>query len=164
MSKIVERIVDVSAPRIEEAARSACQSRTLRQALRLVRTDDGFTLSVPHYWAQWFNGGRGPVNARPGHKLVFYKNPGDDPRISGGYPVRLSDVRKLTKEEFYRDLRAGKLIVTDSVGPAPPHEFMGDALTLRAAQILSEVSAEACRQAVRDELGPLFNSSVDTTL
>lgn len=164
MSQIVDKIVEGSAETIANLARAACTSRTLRQALKVERTPTGFTLVVPHYWAQFFHDGRGPVNARPGHKLVFYKNPADDPRISGGYPVRLSDVRRLTKAEFYRDWRAGKLIVADRVGPAGPNEFMGDALTTRAAQIVAQVSADAATQAVRDALGPLFKATVSTKL
>jgi hypothetical protein len=164
VSEVVDKIVAATAETIADLARAACTSRTLRQALRVIRTDEGFTLNVPHYWAQWFHDGRGVVTARPGHKLVFYKNPAEDPRIAGGYPVRLSDVRKLSREEFYRDLRAGKLIVAERVGPAGPNEFMGDALTARAGQIVAQASADACQQAVRDALGPLFKASVETKL
>lgn len=164
MTEVVDKIVDATAEQIANFARAACTSRTLRQALRIERDANGFRLGVPHYWAQFFHDGRGVVNARPGHKLVFYKNPADDPRISSGYPVRLSDVRKLTKSEFYRDLRAGKLIVADRVGAAGPNEFMGDALTVRAGPIVAERSADVLQQAVRDALGPLFRATVETKL
>lgn len=164
MTVFVDRLVDLTAEPIANAARSACQSRTLRQALRVERTPAGFVLHVPHYWAQWFHNGRGVVHAAPGKKLVFYKNPADDPRIAGGYPVRLRDVRRLTKSEFYRDLRAGKLIVTESVGPAPAHEFMGEALTARAKTIVGPASELLARLATRDALGPLLNASVRTQL
>ena len=164
MTEVVSRIVAAVADPIADVARAACTSRTLRAALRVIRTDDGFVLNVPHYWAQFFHDGRGVVNARPGHKLVFYKNPAEDPRLAGGYPVRLSDVRKLTRDEFYRDLRAGKLIVAERVGPAGPNEFMGDALTVRASQIVAERSADVLQQTVRDALGPLFKATVETKL
>lgn len=164
MTEVVDKITDLTAVAIANAARAACQSKTLREALRVIPTENGFTLNVPHYWAQWFHDGRGPVTARPGHKLVFYKNPADDPRIQGGYPVRLSQVRRLTKAEFYRDLRAGKLIVADRVGPQGANEFMGDALTLRAGQLIAAASAQVLQQAVRESLGPLFKSTVVTRL
>ncbi len=164
MTDVVDKIVAATADQIADLARAACTSRTLRQALRVLKTEDGFVLNVPHYWAQFFHDGRGVVNARPGHKLVYYKNPAEDPRIAGGYPVRLSDVRKLTRTEFYRDLRAGKLIVAERVGPAGPNEFMGDALTARAGQIVAQASAGACQQAVRDALGPLFQATVETRI
>ncbi len=164
MTEVVEKIVSAVSEPIADAARAACTSRTLRQALRVIRSEDGFVLNVPHYWAQFFHDGRGPVNARPGHKIVFYKNPGDDPRIAGGYPVRLADVRKLTRAEFYRDLKAGKLIVSDRVGPAGPNEFMGDALTVRASQIVAERSADVLQQATRESLGPLFRTTVQTNI
>lgn len=164
MSEVVDRIVNAIAEPIANVSRAMCESKTLRQALRVERTEDGFVLSVPHYWAAFYHNGRGTVNARPGHKLVYYKNPAEDPRIAGGYPVRLSDVRKLTRSEFYRDLKAGKLVVTERVGPSGPNEFMGDALTVRAAQIVAQRSAEVLQQSVRDALGPLFQASVETKL
>lgn len=164
MSKVSDKIVDACAVRIAEIARAACQSKTLRAAIRVVPQEDGFVLNVPHYWAVFYHDGRGPVVAAPGKKLVYYKNPADDPRIAGGYPVRLSQVRRLSKAEFYRDLRAGKLVVVDSVGPAPPHEFMGDALTAKADPIVAQASDQACSQAVREALGDLFNATVNTTL
>ena len=164
MTEVVDKIVAAVAEPILNVSRAMCESRTLRQALKIERTDTGFVLSVPHYWAAFFHDGRGTVNARPGHKLVFYKNPAEDPRIAGGYPVRLSDVRKLTRAEFYRDLRAGKLIVTERVGPSGPHEFMGDALTVRASQNVELRSAEVLQQATRDALGPLFKATVETKL
>ena len=159
---IVDDLIQAVVGDILEAARSACQSRTLRAALTATVTPDGLRISVPHYWAPFFEQGRGNVSARPGHKLVFYRNPADDPRITGGYPIRRSDVRRLTKAEFYRDLKAGKLVVTDSVGPAPTHEFMGQALTVRARQLVELASAQAARKAALDALGPLLNSSVVT--
>lgn len=164
MTVVVDRLTLLTADPIANIARAGCQSKTLRQALRVLKTDDGFVLNVPHYWAQWFHDGRGPVTARPGKKLVFYKNPADDPRIQGGYPVRLSDVRRLTKTEFYRDLKAGKLIVAERVGPQGPNEFMGDAMTVRAAQIVEQASADVLQQATRDALGDLFRATVTTRL
>lgn len=164
MSEVVDKIVAEVAGPVAEASRAACQSRTLRQALRVERTADGFRLTVPHYWAVFYAHGRGSITARPGKKLVYYRNPAEDPRLAGGYPVRLSDVRRLTKGEFYRDLKAGRLIVTDRVGPAAPHEFMGDVLTHRAANLVAEQSAAALTQATRDALGPLFKIKVETVL
>jgi hypothetical protein len=164
VTEVVNKISADTAQPIAEAARAACTSRTLRQALQVQRTEFGFRLHVPHYWAQFFHDGRGSVTARPGHKLVFYKNPAEDPRLSRGYPVRLADVRRLTKGEFYRDLRAGKLIVAERVGPAGPNPFMGQALNLRARQLVTASSAAVLKQAVRDSLGPLLQSKTVTKL
>lgn len=164
MTEIVDRITEAVALPLLETARAACTSRTLRDALRVTRNENGLQITVPHYWAQWFHDGRGPVTARPGHKLVYYKNPSDDPRISGGYPVRLSDVRRLTRAEFYRDLRAGKLIVAERVGPAGPNQFMGDNLTLAAGPRVAQASAQAASDLTRAALGPLLNISISTTV
>tara|TARA_R110002167_G_scaffold89910_1_gene242571 strand:- start:1131 stop:1664 length:534 start_codon:yes stop_codon:yes gene_type:complete len=74
-------------------------------------------LNVPFYWAHWYHDGRGRVNAKPGGFLIWYKNPDDDPRLSGGYPIRPSDVKRLSRERFKQDRAAGKLIVARSSGP-----------------------------------------------
>lgn len=107
-------------------ARARCPSRTLQRALRMEIDEEkqSVRITVPHYWAVFYHDGRGPIQARPGHFLVFYKNLEDDPRLRGGYPEKRGDIRRLSRTQFYRDLRAGKLIVTRSVGPAPGHKFL----------------------------------------
>jgi hypothetical protein len=147
-----------------DQARQLCKSNTLRAALRISLTPTGFRLSVPHYWAQWFHDGRGPIHARAGHKLVYYKNPAEDPRIQGGHPVRLSQVRKLTRAEFYRDLSAGRLIVTDSVGPADGQPFLGKELTERLEPQLRSGTKVILQKLTRDALGANFRVKITTNL
>ena len=80
------------------------------------------------YWAVYYHDGRGPIKARPGKFLVFFRDPDDDPRIRGSardYPRRAADARKLSlsKGQFNRLLRSGRLVATKRVGPAAAHPF-----------------------------------------
>lgn len=108
-------------------ARPLVQSRTLKAAMRpeVEATASGVraSLVIPHYWAVYYHDGRGPVRAKPGKKLVFYKRVEDDPRLVGGFPERATQIRKLTKAQFYRDLKAGKLIAVESVRGTQPRPF-----------------------------------------
>jgi hypothetical protein len=146
-----------------DLARNACESRTLRQSLRVTLTPTGFRLSVPHYWAKWFHDGRGAMTARAGHKLVYYKNPANDPRIQGGHPVTLSQRIKLTKFEFYRDWSAGLLVVVDDVGPAEGKPFMGEELTRKLEPLLRTGTKAILQKLTREELGANFRVKVTST-
>lgn len=81
-------------------------SRTLAHFLKaeLVAEQPGIVLSaltVPHYWAHIVHRGRGPSRPSAASVLVWFRNPADDPRYPGGrYPQRLSEVRRLTKDEW----------------------------------------------------------------
>ena len=86
-------------------------------------------LFIPHYWAVYLHDGRGVVTPDEKTWLVWFHNPQDDPRTSGGadYPVRAADIRRLTPEEWAEGLernaeaRAAGLppymIVTKLAGP-----------------------------------------------
>lgn len=71
-------------------------------------------LHVPHYWALYIHDGRGPSpGAGGGDKiLVWFKDPKNDPRYPGGvYPVRLSQVKRLTKAQFRKWSRINRAII-----------------------------------------------------
>lgn len=100
-------------------ARRAINSRTLREHLDLFVDAVGeAVLNVPHYWAVHYHDGRGPVKARPGHKLVWFANPEEDPRLTGGYPKEKADVRRLTRAQFQNALRRN--LQARRQGKAPP--------------------------------------------
>lgn len=147
-----------------ETARLLCTSDTLREALRITLTPTGFRLSVPHYWAKFFHDGRGAMVAAPGKRLVYYKNPEEDPRIAGGHPVTLAQRRKLTKQEFYRDWGRGKLIVVDNVGPADGNPFLGEPLTQRVMPQLRSGSRLILQKLTRDALGANFRVKITTSI
>lgn len=120
-----------------EEARRAIKSRTLREGLEVRADVSSFTarnvrvfLHLPFHWAIYYHDGRGPVRAKKGKWLAFYRNPDDDPRTSHGrlHPRRPEDRRRLTKAEFKRDLASGKLIATKFVGPAAPHPFFTEGM------------------------------------
>jgi len=94
------------------------ESIRLSMAIRYKAGELKGSLNVPYYWAEWYHNGRKAIYKGPSDGfLIYYKDPKQDPRIKNGYPVRASDVRRLSKGEFKRDRKAGKLIVTKSVGP-----------------------------------------------
>lgn len=125
-----------------EEARRAIKSRTLRSGLEIETDVSSFAaknvrvfLTLPFHWAIYYHDGRGPVRARPGKWLAFYRDPNDDPRTSHGrlHPRRPEERRRLTRAEFKRDLASGKLIATKFVGPAAPHPFFTEGMAgLRA--------------------------------
>ena len=120
----------------EELARvkTMIGSQTLRAAIRLIinESEQRVDLFIPHYWAVWYHDGRGSVSPVTARKLVFFDNPNDDPRLAGGRPVRESQVRRLTKEQYQEGLRRNRvrppgarpfMYVVDSVGPSSPRPF-----------------------------------------
>ncbi len=143
-------------------------SSTLRAAARLMV--DGAagtaTLLVPHYWAVFYHDGRGGFEAPSGRFLVFFEDPADDPRLEGGRPERLSQVRRLTREEFHAGLEENQtraelggppfMRVVRAVGPAPAHPFF-DQLAVGAAERMTQIAgfaADAYAQDVVDDEGP----------
>lgn len=79
-------------------------SKTLRRAMRIVRLSDTATsLYIPHYWALYVHDGRGPFSASAGRYLVWFRDPGEDPRLAGSggqTPERASQLRHLGPDEF----------------------------------------------------------------
>lgn len=99
---------------------------------------------IPFFWARYYHDGRGPVRSRRGRKIVFYKNVDNDPRTGGGardYPKRKRDRRRLSKSQFSRDMRAGKLVAVESVGATGGTFFF----TRGMRQFPGEVSRKVAR-------------------
>lgn len=74
----------------------------LKSALQIkyINSYSGF-LWVPHYWAIYVHSGRNTVRPTVSTYLVWFRDPLDDPRYPRGkYPVRKSEVRRLTKDQF----------------------------------------------------------------
>lgn len=164
--------------------------RRTRQALRDLSTDPRQALSIrrsltiqeeppnaggavarvvtPYYWATYYHDGRGPIRAKPGKFLVYFKDPDRDPRHSFSarrYPERVSDIRRLTKAQFYEALAKGELIVVKRVGPAPAHPFfdvgargLQTDLAAAAAELLERFTVECL------EAEGLLDFELDVTL
>lgn len=102
--------------------------RTFRAHMRFVkaRGKAGVTnVRLPHYWATAYHEGRGPVRARPGRWLVYWRDPARDPRLSDGRPpLKRSDRRRLTREEWIRAVKDPGVVITKSVGPWKGNPFI----------------------------------------
>lgn len=113
----MERLMDELGAAGKRLASSAIQSETLRRALVFERISFRWgRLVVPHYWAIYQHDGRGRVTPVRAKMLVYYADPNDDPRLSGGYPVRLSDVRRLTGAEFEEGLEKNRELYAANPG------------------------------------------------
>lgn len=65
-------------------------------------------LHLPHFWALYLHDGTKRKRVRQrGDLFVWFRNPADDPRLvqGGKHPVRLSDVKTLTRAQFLDGLR-----------------------------------------------------------
>lgn len=140
-SQVVRQMLETMTAEVLDQARSnlsllatdSRRARALREDLRVQiidvdeQTSEAAVLT-DYYWAVYYHDGRGPINARPGKFLVFFRDPDDDPRIDGSarnYPRRASDIQRLnlSKGDFGRLLRSGRMIATKRVGPAEGHPF-----------------------------------------
>lgn len=157
--ELLQRLALVIASEARNILRGRIKSKTLARAMEVATQNvPGLGIGLvtfPHYWARYYHDGRGPVTARPGHYLVFFKNPDDDPRIAGGYPVKLTDVRRLTKAEFQRFLKEDRIIVTKEVGPMRGQKFLRGLKAL--AGRVHKIVARRLTEHVEQELKDLFN-------
>ena len=135
------------------------QSRTLRAALDRTKVEDVDSqtmksiLTVPHYWAVYYHDGRGPIVAKRGKFLVWFRSIEDDPRIgSSGHPVRATDIRKLSlsKTEFRRLHAAGKLIIAKRSGAVTGKPFYKTIANLSSN--VDDITVPAIEQLVLDGL------------
>ena len=136
-------------------ARQRIQSETLRRAIVFQeRTALQGRLYIPHYWAIYQHDGRDAVFPDKKTYLVWYADPADDPRLRGGYPVRLSDVKSLTADDFYAGLEENRR--REEANPSGgPMQFM----IIRGPGTDPEFSPPGDGGKVRpffDEMGPLL--------
>lgn len=123
-------------------------------------------LFIPHYWAVYIHDGRGPIPPDGNRLLVYFANPKDDPRIQGGYPERVSQIRKLSRTEFHAGLaenaehkRLGLspfMFVLKSVGPAAGTPFFTSGMVGLVGEVTPQVAAQfdTFIQGIVDEIGP----------
>ncbi len=151
-----------------ELVRTLIGSSTLRAAVRLIVDAQAgvATLFIPHYWAVYYHDGRDGFGPSQASVLVFYADPDDDPRLEAGFPVRASEIRRLTRDEFRAGLdenarRAADgeepfMFVLPSVGPAGPHPFFDQLAVGAAARMdqLATFAVDAFAQEQLDEEGP----------
>jgi hypothetical protein len=146
VSEIALEIAEVAEGHVKAyLALRSIRARAIGDSLQILDTGPGSAaLYTPYYWAKYFHDGRGPVRARPGHYLVFFLDPRDDPRTSFGtkFPVRRSDVRHLSRDEFLRLLGTPGMIITKEVRGALGQPFFTEPLRdLDAGPIVSRALA-----------------------
>ena len=133
--QFIRSVLREVARRAVRRVRPQIPSDTLQRALG-VSLDEAAarfeaTLFIPHYWAVYVHDGRGSISkaGRPGF-LIWFKDPTEDPRISGGFPERASQIRRLTRQQFRAGLARNRahiaaggdpfdvpMIVVKQVGP-----------------------------------------------
>lgn len=101
-------------------------SKTLQRAMSVEMGKDvpdllpsQAALVIPHYWAVYLHDGRGPVWPDRARYIVFFRRIEDDPRVDGGknYPVRASDIRKLSSSEYNYGLLRNRLAAQQGLPP-----------------------------------------------
>lgn len=96
-----KRLLERLAVKALSTVKPQIPSEALRNGLVIVPEAAGrIDLHIPHYWAVYIHDGRPGFGPRRSSWLVWFANPRDDPRLQPNYPVRLSDVRRLTKQQF----------------------------------------------------------------
>lgn len=110
--KILQVIADTGLFRIKSVTRS----ETVKKYLYNRITGKGVTFIVPHYWIPYYHDGRGGFGPKDQPYLVYYRNPRDDPRIAGGYPLRRSDTKKLTPSQFREGMRTNYALYRKNPG------------------------------------------------
>lgn len=128
----------------------------LRNSIEWRATTRGLSLTSYYYWARWVNDGRGRIEADPGKKLVFFRDPSKDPRLAGGYPRRQDTVRKLKldKDEFKRLRESGDMIVTDHVGPSEGLQFLEQGIRATRLEAQGKI-----RELIRGEVRRMIRRS-----
>ena len=130
----LSRITFELARRARDYVRPRIRSKVLSRSLRIDKIrgrtkkyiHTGY-VEIPHYWAVYYHDGHGPISAPPGKYIVYYKKGKKhlDPRMQWGvlYPVRRHQEKRLSKDQFYRALRKGHIVVTKRSGPAKGEHF-----------------------------------------
>ena len=113
MARLIPEFAEELSKRGFQKVLPAIRSNQLRRGLvRIQNGESSWALHIPHYWAVYNHDGRSPVRPRKASYLVWFRNPNDDPRLSGGRsPERLSQVRKLSKGNFQKWSAVNRQIV-----------------------------------------------------
>lgn len=115
-------------------ARPSIPSRTLRRALVTIRvTDQQVKMHITHYWARFVHDGRNAKTLGGNRFMAWYKNPREDPRLrgfGGQTPPRVTQLlglkQVLSREQFKRDRRAGKIVFSQHVSKVTGTPFFSN--------------------------------------
>lgn len=150
-------------------AKTLIGSKTLRDAIQLIVTanEGRAVLFIPHYWAEYYHDGRGPAVPVTASMLVFYADPSDDPRLVGGFPVRASDIQKLSPDDYRRGLEINaerrKAGGTPFMYVVPRSPLLGDRVDGSPFfDVLAQDAAARADTIVLDEFDSFIQDFVDT--
>ncbi len=149
--------------------RSVIESDSLRKSMRVEIDVEGelvlARIVFPQYWAVYYHDGRGPVRPTNGKFIVFFQDVEDDPRVSGGYPERVGDIKRLnlSPAEFKALVKSGELIVRKAVGPAKSHRFLDKLRGNSSAKVATLVKNEFSKH-VQASLKDLLDIRISHTL
>ncbi len=168
----LERVGEKIAKRARTYVRPKVKSKTLRNALTVVRRSASARrvvhgVYVPHYWAVYVNDGRRGFFARRGGALAWFPNSEDDPRLKTGHPVRVSDRRKLRigKKEMRRLRKQKKLVFSKKVRATKGEHFFDNDRGMRGFEReASGIASKEMSKAVKQFLGKDLRLKVTSQL
>ena len=146
------------ARRLVPRVRRATSSSTLKRYLQAYVSGPAsakrgrrvVVIGVPHYWAVYYHDGTDGFGPTGGRRFLvwFPRNALDnDPRLGGQWPIRYSDWRRLTKEEFKLIVEINRevygrfsspefaMITRGPIGPRAGTKFFEKGLTGSAQQV-----------------------------
>lgn len=128
-------------------------SRALREGQFIrTRSDTEGDVVYPHYWAYYVHEGRNEIRPRDAQWLVWYRDPRLDPRNQPNYPVRVTDRRRLSREEFREAIDSGRAVVSRRAGAVPGNPWLTEGM--QGAGLLAIV--QATRRAMDREMRRQF--------
>lgn len=162
--QFLQHVLDRIAREGLRRARRACPSLTLRESMRVVHVDrENVRLHVPQYWAVYYHDGRGPVFPLTAKLIIYFRNPREDPRLDNGFPIRATDIKRLTPQQWRDGLRRNAaaraagvpepMIVAPFTGPAIGHPFFEEGLA-NFIQIARNIVLEEFTPWIRSQLPP----------
>lgn len=154
IKKIADDLAKMAAQLVADRLRPLIQSETLKRSMYVMKEkrSGSYRIVFPYYWAIYYHNGRDTVEAAPGHYLIYFRDPRNDPRLRGGYPKNKKDVKKLSSAQFRFGLKMNRklqkagggpmdyMVLAKSVGPARPHPFIKEALGRFPVKILRQVA------------------------
>jgi|TARA_Y100000296_G_scaffold86150_1_gene124871 hypothetical protein len=148
------------------------KSKTLRKSLTYrIKDSNTIELRFPYYWWIYVHEGTKAKKAKK-RLLVWYPNSRDDPRLKGGYPKTLSQVKELTRKDFQKGIEENKrrrslglppFMRYRKMVPPVPGEFFFDK-ALKSVNLLNQVDS-TIRGSLKDiaELDKLFGRPIEAT-
>lgn len=111
--RLLPHLAEELSKKAYQQALQSIRSKQLRRTLSRVNVSDSvWKLHIPQYWAVYLHDGRGPVSPKAATFLVWFRNPKNDPRLSGGQsPLRAAQTRRLSKSQFQYWARKNQAII-----------------------------------------------------